>query len=65
MTKFSVPKMSCGHCTASIEKAVTQADPTALLNFDLTTREVEIDSADDTSALLSAIKSAGFDATAV
>ena len=64
MTKFSVPKMSCGHCTAAIEKSVTAANPTALLSFDLDTRTVDIDSADDAAALIAAIKEAGFEATA-
>lgn len=64
MPKFAVPKMSCGHCTAAIEKSVTQADPTALLEFDLDTRTVEIDSADDETVLIAAIKDAGFEATA-
>lgn len=64
MTKFNVPKMSCGHCTASIEKSVKAADPTALLTFDLTNRTVDIDSADDAAELIAAIKDAGFEATA-
>lgn len=64
MPKFAVPKMSCGHCTAAIEKSVTEADPTALLEFDLDTRTVEIDSADDELVLIAAIKDAGFEATA-
>jgi copper chaperone len=64
MPKFAVPGMSCSKCTAKIETSVTEADPTALLEFDLDTRTVEIDSADDASALLEAINAAGFEATA-
>lgn len=63
MPKFTVPKMSCGHCTAKIETSVTDADPTALIEFDLETRTVDIDSADDQATLLAAIQSAGFEAT--
>ncbi|MYM54936.1 copper chaperone [Rhodobacteraceae bacterium GS-10] len=59
---FHVPEMSCGHCTAKIETSVQAADPTALLIFDLDSRQVEIDSADESDALLAAIKSAGFEA---
>lgn len=65
MPKFNVPKMSCGHCTAAIEKSVKNFDPTALLSFDLTNRVVDIDSADDDAELIAAIKDAGFEATAV
>lgn len=64
MTKFNVPNMTCGHCTAAIEKSVIAADPTALLTFDVPARIVDIDSADDVSALLDAIKEAGFEASA-
>ncbi|THD72857.1 copper chaperone [Thalassobius vesicularis] len=64
MTKFNVPAMKCGHCTAAIQKSVTEADPTALLEFDIPGRMVEIDSADDAATLLAAIKEAGFEATA-
>ncbi|WP_370741257.1 heavy-metal-associated domain-containing protein [Thalassovita mangrovi] len=62
MITFHVPEMSCGHCTAKIETSVQAADPTALLIFDLDSRQVEIDSADESDALLAAIKSAGFEA---
>ncbi|MGR1582712.1 cation transporter [Thalassobius sp. S69A] len=64
MPTFAVPGMNCRKCTAKIEKSVTDADPTALLEFDMDARTVEIDSADDAAALLAAIKDAGFEATA-
>ncbi len=64
MPKFAVPGMSCSKCTAKIEKSVTETDPTALLEFDLDSRTVDIDSADDASELLTAINDAGFEATA-
>ena len=63
MITFHVPDMSCGHCTAKIEKSVQDTDPTALLDFDLDNRRVEIDSADGHDILLAAIKAAGFDAS--
>jgi copper chaperone CopZ len=63
MPTFAVPGMNCSKCTAKIEKSVTEADPTALLEFDMDARTVEIDSADDAAVLLAAINSAGFDAT--
>ena len=63
MLKFNVPTMKCGHCTAAIEKSVTEADPTALLSFDVENRLVEIDSADTPADLIAPLKNAGFDAT--
>ncbi|MEM5469804.1 MAG: heavy-metal-associated domain-containing protein [Paracoccaceae bacterium] len=44
MSKFNVPDMTCGHCTASIEKAVGSEDGDAVLKFDLEGRTVEITS---------------------
>jgi len=42
---------------------VHETDPTALLGFDVSNRQVDIDSGDDNDVLLNAIKAAGFDAT--
>lgn len=64
MMTFSVPGMSCGKCTAKIETAVQDLDPTALLHFDLEARTVEVDSADSVEEVLGAIGKAGFDAQA-
>ena len=52
MIRFSVPDMNCGHCTASIKKAIVTCD--------LTARSVEVDSALDESALKAAIHDAGY-----
>ena len=62
MTKFSVPQMSCGHCKSSIEKAVASVDADAVVEVDLTTREVSVRSASNTEMLIEAMKSAGYDA---
>ena len=35
MLKLSVPKMSCGHCASTIEKAVKSVDPGAKIAVDL------------------------------
>ncbi len=63
MTKFSVPEMSCGHCTSAIEKEIAGNDPAAKLSFDLENRTVEVTSTLDDNALLAAIKEAGYEAT--
>lgn len=60
MIRFSVPDMSCGHCTASIEKAIKAIDPNAKVSCDLTAHSVEVDSALDESALTAAIRDAGY-----
>ncbi len=44
MTTFTVPDMSCGHCKAAIEKAITVADSTAAISFDMDARKIEVSS---------------------
>ncbi len=63
MTKFSVPEMSCGHCKATIEKAITEIDSGAKLEFDLDARQVDIEAKVDTTAILAALKDAGYEAS--
>ena len=60
MFRFSVPNMSCGHCTASIQKAIMAADPDATVSCDLTARIVDVDSTLDETALAAAISDAGY-----
>lgn len=65
MTRFDVPEMSCGHCTAAIRKAVTTLDPSASVDCDLNARVVSVESALDAETLVLAMKEAGYDATAI
>ena len=61
MTRLSIPDMSCGHCTAAIEKAITAIDPTARVSCDLETRTVDVQRALSERALSEAIREAGYD----
>jgi copper chaperone len=63
--EFKVPDMSCGHCTSAIEKSVKSADPAAQVACDIAARTVRIDSALSADQLAAALKSAGYDATAI
>ncbi|MBZ0130463.1 MAG: heavy-metal-associated domain-containing protein [Rhodobacteraceae bacterium] len=60
--KFKVPDMSCGHCTAAIEKAIGSADPAALVACNLTDRTVDIESSLSSDTLVLAIAEAGYSA---
>ena len=64
MTKYSIPDMSCGHCKASVEKAVASVDPSAKVVVDLTTRHADIVSTSMPAAMIAALKQAGYEATA-
>ncbi len=62
--KFSVPDMSCGHCKATIESAVKDADAEAILTFDMPNRHLEIQSQMDAARLQSVLSDAGYPAQA-
>jgi len=64
MSNFSVPEMSCGHCTAAIEKSIKALDPAAKVACELDTRTVQVESNLSDSALSDAIRDAGYDVAA-
>lgn len=65
MLSLKVPKMSCGGCAASVEKAVKSVDQSATVKVDIGARRVDIDSAIDAAKIAAAIKAAGYDTTAL
>ena len=64
MITLNVPEMSCGHCKATVEKAVAGVDPAAKVSVDLTKRSVGVTSTRSVADLITALKGAGFVATA-
>ncbi len=61
--KFHVPDMSCGHCSAAIDKAVKAIDPTARVDADIEAKTVSVVSAQAAPALQAALSEAGYPAT--
>ncbi|WP_417673923.1 heavy-metal-associated domain-containing protein [Roseibium sp.] len=61
--KFSVPDMSCGHCVASIEKAVKAVDASADVACDLDTHVVEIGTSAGPETITNALRDAGYEAS--
>lgn len=65
MSRFSVPEMSCGHCRATIETALTEADAGAELTFDMDARSVEVDSVLEPTEVIATLKQAGYEASEI
>ena len=66
MTTFEVNDMTCGHCVSTITKAVNAVDQGAMVQIDLATHRVTIDSVRANAAALSdAIRQAGYTPVAV
>jgi copper chaperone len=61
MYRYHVPDMSCGHCVATITKAVQGVDASAKINADLARGEISVESAADTARIEDAIKEAGYE----
>jgi copper chaperone len=61
MISFAVPDMTCGHCVASITKAVQAADPGAVVQVSLAEHRVDIQPNQvQAEPLRLAIEAAGF-----
>ncbi len=58
--KFHVPDMSCGHCVAAIEKAVTSVDPNAVVQTDLAAHTAEISATASAETVAQALADAGY-----
>jgi copper chaperone len=61
MLMLKVPKMSCGGCAATVEKAVKGVDAAAAVTIDLAKRTVSVETSAPAGAVSAAIKSAGYD----
>ncbi|MCU0830649.1 MAG: heavy-metal-associated domain-containing protein [Rhizobiaceae bacterium] len=57
---LSIPDMTCGHCKASVEKAIASVDPDALVSVDLSNRTAEIESAAPLAAIRQALEAKGY-----
>lgn len=64
MTTFNIPDMSCGHCRATVEKTIHALDPMARIGFDMTARQITLDSAAEAAKVQAALAAAGYPATA-
>jgi copper chaperone len=60
MLEFTIEDMTCGHCVATITKAVREVAPDAEVDIDLGQHRVRIDDAADAVRIEEAIRDAGY-----
>lgn len=60
MLQFHIPDMTCGHCVQKVDKAVKGVDANATLTVDLPEHKISVQSGQDLSSFLEAIRAAGF-----
>ena len=60
MYTLEVGEMSCGHCVASVTKAVQAIDSGAKVDVDLTSRKVSVQSGAALDQVSAAIEDAGY-----
>jgi len=62
---YTVPDMSCGHCTGVIAKAIQELDQAASVNFDMHHHMVQVTTTQTEQAVIHALTRAGYPATLV
>lgn len=60
MTKFAVPDMSCARAMTSIEDALTQVDPEARIEGDVSARTLRIETNASAALVLSVLSQIGY-----
>lgn len=60
MYNFQVKDMTCGHCVATVEKAVKRVDNSARVDIDLGTHAVRVESDKPAATFAEAIADAGY-----
>jgi copper chaperone len=63
MYELQVENMSCGHCVATVTRAVKAVDAGAIVDIDLASKKVKVDSGAALDAVKSAIVEAGYPVT--
>ena len=65
MPTFQVNDMTCGHCVATVTRAIEGLDATAQVTIDLAAHRVQVESTRPAEQVEAAIRDAGFTPTAV
>ena len=60
MLSFQIPTMTCGHCVRTITQAVQALDPAALVQADLPTHQVQVQTTAPREAVVASLTEAGY-----
>ena len=60
MFELTLSTMTCGHCVGVVTKAIKQADPRALVEIDLASHRVRVETTEDRETIESAVAEAGY-----
>jgi copper chaperone len=60
MIEFEVQDMTCKHCEATITKAIKEVATDAVVDIDLATHTVKVNSTGDADRIEAAIRDAGY-----
>ncbi len=63
MTTLSIPDMSCGHCKATVERALGEVPGVGTVTIDLAARAATVTGPADLAPLLAALDAAGYPAS--
>ena len=65
MPSFNIPDMTCGHCKETVEKAIFKLDGSAKVTVDLDTHNVDVETQTAADAIVTALKTVGYQAEPV
>jgi len=65
MLRYAIENMSCGHCVATVTKAVRRVDASAAVRADVAGRSLQIDTGATSEAIVAAVAAAGYRVTPV
>jgi len=60
MMTFTLPDMTCGHCVATVTKAIKTLDASAVVKADLASKTVAVDTSAQAAAVSKALEEAGY-----
>ena len=60
MLELTLPTMTCGHCVSVVTQAIKQTDPQALVEIDLASHRVRVETTEDLETIEAAVVEAGY-----